>query len=244
MESQPQSEMKKKIELPFQKVDHKIGFKQVGNRSRLRIYSLCLFMILILFIQIFRLFHLTIIKNEYYKLISENNRIKELVIVPKRGTIMDRNSKPIVLSTITNNIEDRSYLLSEAGAHFFGYRQIADKNDIGMDSCPEKIKVNDKIGKAGLEKVFECLLRGKKGKKLVETNAQGSIVKELSKLDPINGRDIISSIDFEIQKKAYELIKDKKAAIVATKPQTGEILLLTSSPSFNPEIFEKIILNS
>jgi penicillin-binding protein 2 len=231
--------MRKKIELPYQKVDHRIGFKQVANRSRLRIYFLGIFMIVILFIQLFRLFHLTIIKNEYYKLISENNRIKEIIITPKRGTIMDRNNKPIVFSTVKDNTEGRSYVLSEAGAHFFGYRQIADKNDIAMDSCPEKIQINDKIGKAGLEKVFECLLRGKKGKKLVETNANGNIVKELSKLDPINGKSIISSIDLEIQKKAYELIKDKKAAVVATKPQTGEVLVLTSSPSFNPEIFEK-----
>lgn len=239
MENQLLSPMKRKIELPYQKVDHKIGFRQTGNRSKLRIYFLCVLMIIILFIQVFRLFHLTIIGNEYYRLISENNRTKEIIIVPKRGNIMDRNNKPIVISNIIDNVEDRSYLLGEAGAHLFGYRQIADKTDIEKDSCPEKIKINDKIGREGLEKVFECLLRGKKGKKLAETNAQGKIIRELSKLDPINGKDIISSVDIKLQKKAYELIKDKKAAVIATKPQTGEILILTSSPAFNPEIFEQ-----
>lgn len=238
MEKRQPLEMRQKIELPYQKVDHKIGFKKTSNRSKLRIYSLIIAIILIFFVQIFRLFHLTIMENGYYRLISENNRIKELIITPKRGTIYDRNDRPIVSSEITNNKESRTYYISEAGAHFFGYRQIADQNDIKTDSCPEKIIINDKIGKQGLEKVFECLLRGKKGKKLVETNAQGKIIKELSKLLPVDGKNIVSSIDFELQKKAFDLIKDKKAAIVATKPQTGEIIVMTSSPSFNPEIFE------
>ena len=238
MVTRPLSQMRKKIDLPYQRMDHKIGFKKTGNRSNLRIYSLIVIILLIFFVLILRLFNLAIIKNGYYRLISENNRLKQLAITPQRGTIFDRNNRPIVTSQITDNIEKRIYNLSGAGAHFFGYRQIADQNDIKTDSCPEKIQINDKIGKEGLEKIFECVLRGVKGKKLVETNAQGKTVKELMKVDPVGGRSIVSSIDFDLQQKAYDLIKDKKAAVVAIKPQTGEILALTSSPSFNPEIFE------
>lgn len=231
--------MKKKLDLPFQKVDlKKFGIKKYQNNFfTIRFYLFILLTLFVFLIMISRLFVLTIVKGSLYQYISEKNRYKNEIISAKRGTIFDR--KGIVLASQSlDNSEIRSYPFSESFAHFIGYRQIADENDIKNDICLNTISNIQKIGKQGIEKVFECVLRGKNGSKITENNSQGTSVKDVYLNNPINGKDIFVSLDSEIQNIAYDQIKDKKAAVIATKPQTGEILIFTSSPSFDPSYFE------
>ncbi len=196
-------------------------------------------------VMILRLFQLTIVKGTHYRSLAEENRIREIVIEPKRGTITDR--KGVVLAQNFDadlNAKGerlpsrRSYSDPEIFAHLIGYRQIGDKNDLDHDVCINKLKSGFKVGKKGAEKLFECTLRGDYGKKLIEVDAAGKLVKTLTVIPPKDGITVKLAVDAELQKKAYDLIKDKKAVVVGMRPQTGEVLILASSPSFDPQVFE------
>ncbi len=222
---------------------HFVGPKRLPFQIFLYLY---IFIILALFsVLILRLFQLTIVKGDYYRRLSEENRIRELLIEPKRGKIIDRKGFVIAenkeADADKNNERLKSprfYDANEAIAHVIGYRQKADKDDIKNDPCLYKVKIGDKVGKKGVEKLFECRLRGKRGKKLIEVDAEGKFLRTLSLFPPQDGEAIQLSLDLELQNKAYEMIKDKKATIVGIKPQTGEVMILASSPSFNPQEFE------
>ncbi|OGK19943.1 hypothetical protein A3C23_04555 [Candidatus Roizmanbacteria bacterium RIFCSPHIGHO2_02_FULL_37_13b] len=240
--------------VPFQKYDSQpITFSGKYHRDRHFRYDILPYIIIILFFGLAaRLFQLTVVKGTYYRFLAENNRIKEIPIEAQRGVIVDRKGFQIAYSQKENDINiKRVYPLTDAASHLVGFRQLANDHDLKNDACANKLKLNDKIGKSGIEQIFECDLRGRKGKRLIEVNAQGKIRKIISQTDPIPGHKIQLSIDNYLQQKAYSILtsetiinsggivvlKEKKAAIIASKPN-GEILALMSFPSFNPQIFE------
>lgn len=232
--------MRQKPKLPlFQKFSKKtIDFKQKKPDFSWRMVVFFSLIIIGFLVIILRLFQLTIVKGNYFRYLAENNRLREILLEAPRGKIFDRKGFLLAYSIKSNNGYRRIYTEGESLAHLLGYRQIADKNDIKNDLCQEKLFLNDKVGKMGIEKIFDCDLRGKKGKKIVEVDAYEKVLHTLNIIPPVEGRSLKLSIDMELQKKAYSLIKEKKGAIVASKPQTGEILILVSSPSFNPQDFE------
>jgi len=237
--------------LPLFQKGYMGGIKFAGddrNFPRFIFYSFILVICLCFLVMLLRLFQLTVVKGSYYRELSEKNRIKEIIIEPKRGKIVDRKGFVIAENTLSN-INDikpalsrltssRIYNSPEAVAHLIGYRQIADQNDLNNDNCLNKLIPGDKVGKKGIEKLFECQLRGRPGKKLIEVDARGKYLRTLSVLSPVDGETIQLSIDLDLQQKTYELIKNKKAAVIGTNPQTGEVVLFVSSPSFNPQDFE------
>lgn len=208
------------------------------------IVVVCMFLLLIV-----RLFQLTVVKGVYYRSLADSNRIREVVIEPQRGKIIDRKGAVLVESSpadvhgVTTRLRSyRKYSNPEVFAHVIGYRQPADENDLKNDTCINKIQKKgvtvDKVGKKGVERLFDCELRGINGKKLTENNASGEYEKTLSIVDPVPGATLQLAIDGRLQEKAYETIKGQKAAVVAMKPTTGEVLALVSSPTFNPQLFE------
>jgi len=206
-------------------------------------YFYIVLIFLFLIVMFLRLFQLTIVKGNYYRTLSEQNRLREIIIEAPRGEIVDRKGFSIAknLEPDINQekiISKRIYQDPEAIAPLVGYRQIADTNDLRNDQCQYKRQLGDRTGKKGVEKLFDCQLRGVPGKKLIEVDAQGKYLKTVDVIAPIRGEKIQLSLDFELQKKAYELVKNKKAAIIVTNPKTGEILAGVSSPSFNSQDFE------
>ncbi len=192
-----------------------------------------------------RLFQLTVVKGGYYSRLSEENRIREIVIEPQRGKVVDRNGVTLAQNTPANPnqtgnryFSPRSYIEPEAIAPFIGYRQLADRQDLKSDLCLNKAQTGDKVGKKGIEKIYDCELRGRLGKKLIELDAHGKYIKTRSIVSPVTGQTLQVSLDLNLQKKAAELLKDKKGAVVAIAPKTGEILAFYSSPSFSPQDFE------
>ena len=126
-----------------------------------------------------RLFQLTIVRGEYFRSLSDQNRIKELIIEPPRGEITDRkgfvlakSSLPDVAQIKNRIISHRTYIEPVVIAPLIGYRQIADEKDLNNDNCLYKIGTGDKVGKKGAEAVFDCDLRGIPGKKLIEVDAR------------------------------------------------------------------------
>lgn len=234
--------------LPFIEKGHasKMEFnrKSSGNSPIfLGIYAVGI--ILFLFLTIIRLFQLTVVKGTYYSILAENNRVREVVVEAPRGKIVDR--KGIVL--VSNHEADpekalervnseRMYYYPETTSHLIGYRQAADENDITHDPCLNKLKNGDKTGKNGIEKLYECDLRGIHGKKLIEVDAMGKYVRTLDYIPPKEGTQLNLSIDLLLQQKAAELLQGKKGSVVAVKPDTGELLTVYSNPAYNPQVFE------
>jgi len=222
-----------------------LSFEKKTEEEKILFFGF-IFLIFISFLTLFiRLFQLTVIKGDYYKKLAEKNRIKEIIIEPQRGKIIDRKGIVLVKNLPANIKNERQRLVSkriyhngEVFAHLIGYRSLADEENLKNDQCLNKLKLGDKVGKKGVEALFECELRGKPGKKLIEVNASGKFLRTIALIPPQNGQDLTLALDFYLQKKAYDLIKEKKGAIIGLIPKTGEILVFISSPSFDPQVFE------
>lgn len=223
-----------------------INFERDNSSShQFMVFFFLLGLVLLFILLVLRLFQLTIVKGNYYRRLSEQNRIKELLIEPQRGEIRDRKGFVIaknIPADIHKNDEriksSRVYENGEIAAPVVGYRQIADQNDFKNDNCISPLQLGDKVGKKGVEKLYDCDLRGRYGKKLIEIDAKGNYLRTLTVLPPETGKTVQLALDLDLQKKTYELIKEKKAAAVGMNPKTGEILFLVSSPSFDPQVFE------
>ncbi len=223
---------------------HFVGSKDPGRRTIFLVVFFCMSIYFILLL--IKLFNLTVVKGSYYHRLSESNRIREVPIEPKYGGIQDRKgfvlaeNKDADLSSSNDYIRsERVYHFPEETAHIIGYRQIADKKDLTMDYCPRKLIQNERVGKKGIEKLFDCDLRGVPGKKLVEVNASGKREGIIAVIPPITGKTIRLALDIELQRAGYDALKNRRGAIIAMKPSTGELLVFVSSPSFDPTSFEK-----
>ena len=130
----------------------------------------------------------------------------------------------------------RYYPHGELFAHVIGYvGRINDKELKSIDK--DAYAGTNLIGKIGVEKSYENLLHGVPGNESVEADAFGNVLRHLGRQDPIRGNDLFLSLDYGLQVVASEQLAGRRGAIVAMDPNTGEILALVSSPSFNPNLF-------
>jgi penicillin-binding protein 2 len=95
----------------------------------------------------------------------------------------------------------------------------------------------DLIGKFGVEKSYEKYLRGKRGGRQVEVNANGQIVRILNTIDAQPGHNTYLTIDRLLQEKAEDLLGKELVLLLPWTPTTGQILALANSPSFDPNEF-------
>lgn len=120
-------------------------------------------------------------------------------------------------------------------AHLFGYVSEVDESVIKRDPY---YKPGDYIGKLGIEETYEKELRGTRGVKIfmvdVYSRIKGSYANGSMDTLAVQGSDIISGIDMDIQEYGEKLMKNKTGSIVAIEPNTGEILALVSSPGYDP----------
>ena len=120
-------------------------------------------------------------------------------------------------------------------AHILGYVSEVDDGIIKRDSY---YKPGDYIGKSGIEEAYEKELRGLKGVKIylvdVFSRIKGSYSEGERDTVAVQGSDIISSIDIDLQEYGELLMKNKRGSIVAIEPSTGEVLALVSAPNFDP----------
>ncbi|MBT8763292.1 penicillin-binding protein 2 [Desulfohalobiaceae bacterium Ax17] len=128
----------------------------------------------------------------------------------------------------------RKYLQGPVFAHVLGYVAQASEEELNKDS---ELALGDNIGKQGLEYVLEKRLRGKKGLKRMEVDAVGRSLHEEVLRPPQPGEDIHLSLDLELQKKVYELMEGRAGAVVVMEPDSGQILSLVSSPSYDNNKF-------
>lgn len=188
-----------------------------------------------------RLIELQVIKGGYYRGLAEGNRIRRVVIPAPRGLILARGGEILV----GNKAEyQRDYSLGEAFAHVSGYLGEVGPGEVGKidPQCLQKGPklLGSLVGRGGLEEEYNCLISGVNGEELIEVDTAGKKIRILGRNDPVPGRDIKTNIDYKLQKKAAEVMGDRKGVIIISDP-TGEILALFSSPSFDPKAVSKIL---
>lgn len=145
-------------------------------------------------------------------------------------------SLPLLPPILIEEVHQRYYPHKSLAAHLIGYIGEISKDEL------ENWKANgysmgDMVGKAGIERLYEEELRGEKGGQRIEVDVRGRIRRLLERVEPKSGQEIRLTIDLDIQKAAEEALKGKRGAVVAMNPQTGEVLALASSPSFDPNLF-------
>ncbi len=132
----------------------------------------------------------------------------------------------------------RSYLHNGMNAHLVGYL-----GEIGPAQLKtlrqEGYSMGDKIGQFGLEKKWERYLRGRSGKQQVEVDALGRRVKILDQEKDVPGNNVFLTVDGDLQKSSYQSLKGKEGAIVVMEANSGAILALVSTPSFDPNAFAR-----
>ncbi len=130
----------------------------------------------------------------------------------------------------------RYYPYHETAAHLIGYiAKINAEEYKTLDK--DRFGYNSFIGRAGLEKVFDDRLRGWRGGKQIEVNARGQMIRVLSEREPEPGEDLHLTIDLELQKQIMEVIKDKHAVVGIMDLKTEGMLVLASTPSYDPNVF-------
>jgi penicillin-binding protein 2 len=130
----------------------------------------------------------------------------------------------------------RNYIHSGLAAHLLGYIGEINTKELQRDIYAD-CRPGDLIGKFGVERSLESFLRGERGGRQVEVNANGQVVRVLQTVPAHNGHNVFLTIDSRLQEKAEELLRDSAGAAVALDPNSGEILALASSPAFDQNDF-------
>jgi penicillin-binding protein 2 len=187
-----------------------------------------------------------LVYGERYRVLSDENRVKTIRIPAPRGVIYDRNglilaSNQKYTELQKNEVREkylRVYPLGEKAAHVMGYLGEVKEDEVGLlKESGSKYSVGDLVGRTGVEYTYENLLRGIDGGRLVEVDNLGQVSRELGRREPEPGRDIHLAIDAALQDVASGAMSGKKGAVVVSIPDTGEVLTLVSSPTYDPNLF-------
>jgi penicillin-binding protein 2 len=134
----------------------------------------------------------------------------------------------------------RQYPFGEVASHVTGYiSRINDKDVERIDGWNEtaNYKGSDYIGKVGVELAYERELHGTTGWEEVEVDAGGRAVRTLSRTAPISGNNLKLALDIKLQQAAETAFGDRRGALVAIEPSTGDVLAFVSKPGFDPNLF-------
>jgi penicillin-binding protein 2 len=136
----------------------------------------------------------------------------------------------------------RNYPLGEVGAHLIGYiGRISQREKEAMEDWPDEQADNyrgtDHIGKQGLEQSYEAQLHGITGFDEIEISAGGRPLRRLKSHPATPGNKLMLSIDIRMQALVEEMFGERRGALVAMDPRSGEVLAFVSKPTFDPNLF-------
>lgn len=162
-------------------------------------------------------------------------RIKEDLTFKEIAMLEARRSE--IPGLIIETEIKRYYPFGPATAHLLGYLGKITEQQIRNNPQYQNLPSYFLVGQTGLEKIFDNRLIGIPGEKIIEVDALGRELRLIKEAPPVKGEDIYLTIDALLQESAYKAFEGHAGAFVALKPDTGEILSLLSSPSFDPNIF-------
>lgn len=132
----------------------------------------------------------------------------------------------------------RFYPYSEAAAHVLGYVGAVSEEEIASGNPLLRLP-GFRVGKSGIELQYNTNLCGKEGAQRVEVNAVGRVIREIERDEGVPGMTLPLTIDMRLQEIAYQKMKKESGAAVLLDIYTGEILMLVSTPSFEPNAFNR-----
>lgn len=139
----------------------------------------------------------------------------------------------------------RDYSFGVIGSHMFGYSKEISSSL--LQQRRDEYSMGDEIGFSGIEKTYENLLRGQKGIQYVLVDSHQKTIGKYRNGEEdktaIKGYDLVLSIDKDAQLVAENAFKDKRGALVAIEPSTGEIIAFVSAPEFNLQDFASVTSN-
>ncbi len=134
----------------------------------------------------------------------------------------------------------RYYPHGKTASHLIGYVgriNEADNNTLESMELSSNYKGSDHIGKAGMEQFYETILHGQTGFQQVEINADGHAERVLSVTPPKSGNNLILSVDLKLQQIAEAAFANRRGALIAIEPSSGEVLSYVSMPTYDPNLF-------
>ncbi|HYE72329.1 MAG TPA: penicillin-binding transpeptidase domain-containing protein, partial [Blastocatellia bacterium] len=181
-------------------------------------------------------------------------RLEEAVYEPKYGTIVIKESanSEDVAWVMAHQYErpylriesapQRQYLYGQFAAHVLGYVGEVSRRELesGPFSREQGYKLGDLIGKSGIERTYNDILTGRNGQRVVVVDSRGQLQFELNRVEPIPGRDLYTTLDYDLQVAAElqaDLMARGRGVIAAMDPNNGGILALVSRPAFDPNLF-------
>lgn len=190
---------------------------------------------------LYQIISLQVVRGEEFRNIAENNRVDKGMIIAERGVVYDRRGEMLVWNEV-----------DESGEYDFPIRAYTDRLGLGQVlgyvSYPKKDNRGyffrtDYLGRSGVELAFDNILKGGNGSKIVEVDALSKVVSEFAIDAPRDGGELKISIDAELSEAMYNIISTssikagfRSGAAAIMDVNTGEILALTSFPSFDPEV--------
>lgn len=190
---------------------------------------------------LYQLYQLQVVSGASYRAVAENNQIDEQVIIAERGVVTDRTGEMMIWNeTDESNEYDfpiRAYTDRMGLGQVLGYVSYPKRDDRGV------FFRTDYIGRNGVEAAYDDILSGYNGQTLVEVNALGEVVSQFAINSPQAGNGLQLSIDAELSEAMYNIIATssvqagfRSGAGAIMNVHTGELLALTSFPSYDPEV--------
>ena len=160
--------------------------------------------------------------------IKENLSLEEVVVIEGR--------KLELPELILQAEPRRFYPFGSSAAHVLGYIQELSQEEIKKGFYAER-RLGDLVGKTGVEKVYEATLVGTDGQAIEIVDSLGRSKEEIARHEAKRGQNVSLTLDYDLQKKAEELLEGNEGAVVMIDARTGEILALASYPNFDPNKF-------
>jgi len=209
--------------------------------TRRNIRTVWVLFLLISAVFLYQIFSLQVVQGQEFRLISETNRVDRAVIIAERGVVYDRKGELIVW----NEVDD-------SGEYDFPIRAYTDRLGLGQVlgyvSYPKRDSRGfffrtDYLGRSGVESSFDEVLKGSNGNRIVEVDALSAIVSDYAVDLPVSGNELRLSIDAALSEAMYNIIATSTAqagfrsgAGAIMDIETGELIALTSYPSYDPEV--------
>lgn len=217
----------------------------VSPISKTSVIFLGAFFVCVVAVFLWKIGTLQIINGKAYADVSENNHLAYTFLFPKRGVVQDRNDELLAWNvpnegSTTNDFIKRAYTNLPGLSHVLGYVKYPQADDSGNYYKTEY------SGESGVEKIYNQMLNGENGLKIIEKDALLNVKSESVIDPPKDGADLTLSIDQKVQTKLYTLIESlvhdrgfEGGSGVIMDVHTGEILALTSYPEYDPTVMSK-----
>ncbi len=209
--------------------------------SRVSLMIVATFAVLILTIFAGRLWALQVVDGEQYRDRSENNRLNYSILFADRGVIYDRTGLPLAWNTVdadqTRDFALRTYASLEGISSLVGFVKYPTKDTSGF------YFEENYVGKTGVERVYNSLLRGTNGKMLLETDVHGDVVSQGFMEPAAHGNAITLSINAALQQQLFQEIKTVADAVpfvggaaIIMDLSNGEVLANVTYPEYNAQV--------